>query len=286
VGRPETDAPGAAVAIVGMACRVPGADSPEELWKRISNGEVLVERLDEKALSEAGVPRHIYSNASYVPAFASMSGISLFDEGFFGMSSHEAEILDPQHRIFLEGAWHALEAAGHRSDDDAVLAGVFAGMGAANYHSGTKQLAADDDPAASFERLISSDKDFLTTRVAYKLNLKGPAITVQTGCSSSLVAVHLACQSLLLGECDIAFAGGVSISSFQRKGYTFQEGMVLSRDGHCRPFDRSATGTVPSSGMGVVALKRLEDAIHDGNHIHAVILGSAVNNDGASKAGQ
>src|SRR6185295_14208602 len=185
-----------------------------------------------------------------------------------------------------ECSWEALENAGYGSDACRTPVGVFAGVGMNKYllhnvYPSTKHLG----PVDTFQIMISNDKDFLPTRVSYKLNLKGPSINVQTACSTSLAAVHLACQSLLCGECDMALAGGVSALVLQKSGYLYQEGMILSPDGHCRAFDAAARGTVLGSGVGIVILKRLADAIADGDHIRAIIKGSAINNDGAAKVG-
>src|SRR5258708_13474906 len=194
--------------------------------------------------------------------------------------------MDPQQRIFMECAWEALERAGYSSDNSADSIGVYGAVSVSSYllnnlYSNAELL----DLVGSYPILLGNDKDFLATHTSYKLNLKGPSMAVQTACSSSLVAVHLACQSLVNGECEIALAGGASISIPQRQGYLYREGGIMSRDGHCRAFDARATGTVGGSGVGIVVLKRLEDALADGDHIHAVIRGTAINNDGSLKAG-
>ncbi len=221
-----------------------------------------------------------------MPAAGVLSNVKAFDAAFFGYSPREAELMDPQHRIFLECAWAALEDAAIVPERAGGTVGVFAGCGPASY------LIFNLVPHAELmapENLLSlmngNDKDSLATRVAYKLNLKGPALTVQTACSTSLVAVHVACQNLLTGQCDVALAGGVTVMVPERTGYVFQKGEIASPDGHCRAFDDRAEGTVFSSGAGTVVLKRLEDALADGNHIYAVIRGSAINNDGAQKIG-
>ena len=210
----------------------------------------------------------------------------LFDASFFGYSPREAQIIDPQQRVFLETAWAALENAGYASEPEGSSIGVFAGSSMPTYI--VTQLLADPELIASvggYQLMLGNDKDFLTTRVSYKLDLHGPSLVVQTACSTSLVAVQVAVRALQRGECDMALAGGVSISFPQRSGYQFQEGMIFSPDATCRPFDKDARGTRAGAGVGIVVLKRLDEAIADRDTIHAVILGAAVNNDGAAKAG-
>ena len=210
----------------------------------------------------------------------------MFDAGLFGFTPREAALLDPQLRLMLECSWEALEDAGHAPDRFDGAIGMYAGVGAAGYVM--KHILPDmgrRDAAAGYQAIITNDKDFLTTWVAYKLDLKGPCVTIQTACSTSLVAVHEACQSLLTYQCDMALAGGVSVSVDQGTGYLFQEGSIFSPDGHCRAFDAEARGTVSGSGAGVVLLRRLKDALDDGDPIYAVIRGSAINNDGSDKVG-
>ncbi|MGL5078155.1 MAG: beta-ketoacyl synthase N-terminal-like domain-containing protein, partial [Waterburya sp.] len=198
----------------------------------------------------------------------------------------EASAIDPQHRIFLECAYSALENAGYNPDKYAGKIGIFAGVGWNNYL--LFNLNPDEDffqTALGYQTVIGNEKDFLTTRISYLLNLKGISLNLQTGCSTSLVATSMACQSLLTYQSDMALAGGVSIASLKKTGYLYQEGGILSPDGHCRAFDAQAQGTVPGSGVGVVVLKRLEDAMADGDYIQAIIRGSAINNDGSGKIG-
>ena len=213
--------------------------------------------------------------------------MEMFDAPFFGYTPREAEIMDPQKRVFLECAWQALENAGHASETRDSQIAVFAGEGANTYLFNNllpnRQLI--EESLGSFQSMLFNEKDHLSTLVAYKLNLKGPALTIQTACSTSLVAVHLACQSLLSGDCNMALAGGVSLSFPQKSGYLYQEGGISSPDGHCRAFDASSQGTVGGTGAGIVVLKRLADAVEDGDHIYAVIKGSAINNDGSQKVG-
>ena len=280
------DSNGLEVAIIGMSCRVPGARDTNEFWQNLRDGVESISHFSDLELESAGIDRATLSNPNYVKAGGVMSDLELFDASLFGFSPGEARIMDPQHRIFLECAWESLENAGYNPEIYEGLIGVFAGAGMNNYLLNNLYGKIDfSDPALRYQAMVANDKDYLATRVAYKLNLKGPSVNVQTGCSSSLVAVHLACQSLLNGECEISLAGGVSAYLPHKAGYLYQDGMILSPDGHCRAFDAGAKGTVPGQGAGIVVLKRLANAIADGDCIHAVIKGSAINNDGALKAG-
>src|SRR6185369_3241248 len=268
-----TPAPGGAIAIVGLAGRFPGAAGVEQLWANLAGGVSSIARFSDEELAAAGVDPALRRHPLYVPARGVLDGVELFDAGFFGYSPREAEILDPQQRLFLECAWEALENAGYDSRRVPGPVGVFASLGFSAY---LQQLVTglDHETARDHQLLLGNDKDFLPTRVSYKLDLKGPSMAVQTACSSSLVAVHLACQNLFLGACDMALAGGVSISLPQRTGYLYQEGGILSPDGCCRAFDAEARGSVSGSGVGIVVLKRLEDALAQGDTIHAVLRGS------------
>ena len=279
-GRGETG-----IAIVGMACRFPGADSTERFWQNLAAGVESIAFFTDEQLRGAGVSAAELADPRYVRARGVVSDPAEFDAGFFGYSPREAEIMDPQQRVFLECAWEAFEDAGL---DPARIAGdvaVFAGVGMNTYAFNLLPDPEILDSVGSFQISIANDKDFLASRVSYKLGLRGPSLTVQTACSTSLVAAHLACQSLLAGECDAALAGGVSIRLPQETGYRHHEGAVFAPDGHCRAFDVRAGGFVGGNGAGAVLLKRLEDALRDGDPIHAVIRGSAVNNDGAVKVG-
>ncbi|MBE8967604.1 acyltransferase domain-containing protein [Nostocales cyanobacterium LEGE 12452] len=274
------------IAIVAVAGRFPGAKDIESFWQNLRDGVESIAWLTDEELINSGVSPDLLSNSNYVKASAALSGIELFDANFFAYSAKEAEIIDPQQRLFLELAWEAIEKAGYDPQTYNGLIGVYGGVGINRYLLNNlyphDQLLEIVDPV---QLLISSDKDFLPTRVAYKLNLTGPAVNVQTACSTSLVAVHIACQSLLNGECDMALAGGVTLSIPQKRGYLHQPEMILSPDGHSRTFDAKAQGTIGGSGAGIVVLKRLKDAISDRDHIHAIIKGSAINNDGAMKVG-
>ncbi|MFL6257438.1 MAG: type I polyketide synthase, partial [Pyrinomonadaceae bacterium] len=273
------------VAIIGMAGRFPGARNLEEFWHNLRDGVESISFFNDEELAAEGVEPELSGSERYVRARGVLADIEWFDAAFFGLSPREAEITDPQHRLFLECAWEALEAAGYDARQEQARVGVFGGCATNTYlvniYSHPELLAVLEPLQIS----IGNDKDYLTTRVSYKLNLKGPSLTVQSACSTSLVAVHLACRSLLGYQCDVALAGGAKIIIPQRTGYTYQEGGMNSPDGHCRAFDAGARGTVGGNGVGVVVLKRLEDALADGDQIHAVIRGSAVNNDGSLKVG-
>lgn len=276
-----------AIAIVGMACRFAGARSIDSYWRLLAEGREGATDFDEAALLAAGVAPATLRKPNYVRRGAPLEDMECFDAGLFGLSPRDAAIMDPQHRHFLECSWEALENAGHTPHRFGGAIGVFAGSGHnayMPYHLLTNRKLVRD-VGLFLLRHTSNDKDFLTTRVSYLLNLTGPSINVQTACSTSLVAVHMAAQSLLSGECDMAIAGGASIELPHRQGYLFEEGEILSPDGHCRPFDAGSQGTVFGSGVGVVVLRRLADAVEAGDHIYAVIRGSAINNDGAGKVG-
>jgi acyl transferase domain-containing protein/acyl carrier protein len=274
------------IAVIGMAGRFPGAADVAELWRNVRAGIESIRRFTDAELAAEGIPAALLAAPNYIKAKGVLDGVELFDADFFGFPPREAELLDPQQRLFLECAWQACEAAGYDTQAYPGRIGVYAGTGYSSYL--TNNLMANPERLVAAEGLLVrllNDKDFLTTHVSYKLDLKGPSIAVQTACSTALVAAHLACQALLEGECDMALAGGVTVSFPHRAGYLFQEGGILSSDGHCRAFDARADGTVEGNGAGVVLLKRLSDALADGDTVLAVIRGSAVNNDGGLKAG-
>ncbi len=275
------------IAIVGQSVCVPGANSAAEFWNNLKNGVESITVLDEQALLDAGERPQALADPNYVPSAALLQGYDQFDADFFGFSPKEAAILDPQHRKFLEVAWSAMEDAGHPPESLKGSVGVYAGcgMGSYFYFNICSNPHLVDDVGMFLLRHTGNDKDFMATRVSHVFDLKGPSISMQTACSTSLVAVHYACKALRERECDMALAGGSTIELPQGRGYLFKENEILSPDGHCHAFDHRAQGTVFGSGAGVVALRRLEDAIADGDHIWAVIKGSAVNNDGAAKAG-
>ncbi|MEM9455615.1 MAG: thioester reductase domain-containing protein [Myxococcota bacterium] len=272
------------IAVVGMAGRFPGADDVEQLWANLRDGVESVTTFSDAELRAAGAPSSLCDQPGFVPAGAPLADVDCFDAPFFGISPREAELMDPQHRVFLECAWHALEHAGYDPRGCPGLVGVYAGAALSTYLLSNlyhgQSLLTDGD---GFSMFLGNDKDFMASRVSYKLGLRGPSCVVQTACSSSLVAVHMACQALLGGEADMALAGGVSIMLPQGQGYLYQEGSIVSPDGHCRAFDANAGGTVIGNGVGLVVLKRLTDVIDDGDTIHAVIKGSAINNDGNIK---
>jgi acyl transferase domain-containing protein len=280
------DFPADAIAIVGMAGRFPGAAGVQEFWNGVRAGHEVLDSLTDADLDAAGVPAAERADPAFVRRGVSLPGAFEFDAAFFGLTPREAEILDPQHRVFLECAWQAMEHSGYGPGTPAGTVGVYAGASMSTYlaHHIMRDPALVA-AAGAFQLMIGNDKDFLCTRVSYKLNLRGPSMTVQTACSTSLVAVAAACRALQRGECQVALAGGVSMFFPQRAGYLFQEGMILSPDGHCRPFDRTAAGTRMGAGCGVVLLKPLASALLDRDTIHAVIRGIAVNNDGAAKIG-
>ncbi|MGE3817684.1 MAG: amino acid adenylation domain-containing protein, partial [Nitrospiraceae bacterium] len=273
------------IAIIGMAGRFPGARDIAAYWRNVRDGVESVSLLSEQELAEAGVSEAVRRHPHYVRMRGIMDGIDLFDAGFFGVTPREAELMDPQHRLFLECAWETLESAGYDPDRCAGPVGCYAGSSTSGYLFNLFPRGVLLQSAADMAALLGVEKDSLCTRASYKLNLEGPSLAIQTACSTSLVAVHLACQGLLAGECDMALAGGVSITVPQHVGYLYQKGGIASPDGHCRAFDAGAQGTVGGSGVGLVLLKRLQDAQADRDHIVAVIRGSAVNNDGARKVG-
>jgi acyl transferase domain-containing protein len=274
-----------AVAVIGMAGRFPGARNVEEFWTNLRNGVESISFFSDEELLEAGVAQSQLDDPTYVKAKACVADAELFDPQFFGFTPREAAITDPQQRLFMECAWEALEIAGYDSEKYEGAIGVFGGVSMNTYLINIYSNSNVRKSMSTFQVSVLNDKDHLTTRVSYKLDLKGPSINVQTTCSTSLVAVHIACQSLLNGECDMALAGGVSVTLPLKIGFFYQEGGVVSPDGHCRTFDAHAKGTVSGNGVGIVVLKRLEDALRDGDRVEAVIRGSAINNDGAAKVG-
>lgn len=273
-----------AVAIIGMACRFPGAETPEQFWANLRDGVESISIFSDSEVIASGVDPELVNHRNYVKAGGSLKDIAKFDAGYFGITPRDAELMDPQQRIFLECVTEALESAGYLTDEYDGLIGIFAGSNISTYwenHLKTRDGLIDGDLSAA----MANNKDFLTTFVSYKLDLKGPSYSLSTGCSTSLVSVVVACQSLLSYQCDIAVAGGVSIITPQRTGYLYQGVGIASPDGHCRTFDAQAQGTVGGNGSGVVILKRLSEAIENRDPIHAVIKGSAMNNDGSLKVG-
>lgn len=274
------------IAIIGMTGRFPRARNLSEFWGNLQHAVDCITNISDEELLASGIDAHLINTPEYVKRKGIVEDADLFDAYFFGINPGEAEIIDPQQRLFLECAYEVFEKAGYVPKDATGLVGVYAGCSLNSYLF--NNLLANQqviERLGAYQIMIANDKDFLSTRVSYKLNLHGPSLTIQTACSTSLVAVHMACQGLLNYDCDMALAGGVSIGFPQKSGYLYQEGMILSPDGHCRAFDAKARGIVAGEGVGVVLLKRLGDALADGDTILAVIKGSAVNNDGAVKAG-
>ncbi len=272
------------IAIIGAACRFPGANNLDTYWHNLQDGVFSVSLFTDGELIAAGIDPQNLNNPNYVKANGTIENAGMFDAGFFGFNAHDASMMDPQQRVFLECAWEAIENAGYNAEDMRGIVGVYAGAGMNTYliRNLVPRLGALE-ALEQFRLMIASDKDYIATRLSFKLNFTGPSVNVQTSCSTSLVAAHLACQSLLNNECDFAVVGGVSIRPPLVTGYTFREGMIYSPDGRCRAFDSRAGGTINSNGVGVIVVKRLARAVNDGDFIHAVIKSTAINNDGSAK---
>ncbi|MEU9373901.1 SDR family NAD(P)-dependent oxidoreductase [Streptomyces sp. NPDC048255] len=273
------------IAVIGVHGRFPGARDCDEFWSRLRVGDDCVTTLSDEELRAAGTPDELVSDPAYVRTGGGLSDVFGFDHEFFGYSAREAELMDPQQRLFLEAGWELLETIGFAGTAERRSIGVFAGASMNTYLPNVLAREVDLLSLAGTEIMLGNDKDYLPTRLSYKLGLTGPSVNVQSGCSTSLVAIHTAVQSLLNGECDIALAGGVSVHVSPHPGYRYQDGLMFSPDGRCRPFDAAASGTAFGDGLGVVALKRLTEAVAEGDRILAVVKGSAVNNDGAGKVG-
>lgn len=273
-----------AIAIIGMAGRFPGAKDIESFWDNLYNGVGSVKFFKREELLKMGVSEELLDNPGFTATDAILDGMDEFDAPFFGYSAREAEITDPQHRLFLESAWEALEKAGYSSEFYKGKVAVYGSANLSGYMLHNLYSNPDlVDTLGSFKIMLANGQDFLATKVSYKMNLTGPSVNVNTLCSSSSVAIHYACQNLLNYGCDIALAGGVSFQVSRGDAFFYQEGGIGSSDGLCHAFDSKASGTVSGSGLGVIVLKRLEDAVADGDHIHAVIRGTGINNDGAFK---
>ena len=275
---------GSEIAIIGLAGRFPGAQSADQFWNNLRDGVESITLFTDEQLLSSGVDPEALSKSNYVKARPVLENVEMFDAAFFGYSPREAAIMDPQQRLFLICAWEAIENAGYDPENFNGAISVYAGSSRSSYlinnvYTNPKAM----ESVGTLQVSISNSEDALTTGIAYKLNLKGACYSIQTFCSTSLVAVHVACQSLLNFECDMAVAGGVSIYVPQTAGYYYEEGTIVSPDGHCRPFSAKAQGTVFGNGLGAVVLRRLEDALENGDNIEAVILGSATNNDGSLK---
>jgi acyl transferase domain-containing protein/SAM-dependent methyltransferase len=273
------------IAIIGMRGRFPGAGDLDAYWRNLAEGVESIEVLSEDDMRAAGVPDHISRLPGYVNASPVLEKIDEFDAEFFGFSARDASLTDPQHRLFLETCWEALEDAGYDPARYPDAIGLFGGCELSSY---LYQLFQNRDSLQYLDGMtlmVTNDKDHLCTQASYRLDLRGPSVVVQTTCSTSLVAVSLACESLHAGRCDMALAGGVTVRVPQRGGYFYTAGSILSPDGHCRPFDADAQGTIVGSGVGLVVLKRLKDAVRDGDTIRALVLGAGLNNDGSDKVG-
>lgn len=271
------------IAIIGIAGKFPEAENVDQFWENLKKGKESVKHFDYDELKDKGVPERFLDNKNFVRASATIDQPYHFDSSFFGYSPREAKLIDPQHRHFLETAYEALENSGctNKAYDGSI--GVFAGSSPNYYKYLLFKNTLETESLEEIEKAIGNEKDYLATRVSYKLNLKGPSLTLQTACSTSLVAVHTACQSLLNYQCSIALAGATTINLKDRYGYFYSQGSMASPEGHCRTFDENANGALFGDGVGVVVLKRLSDAIHDKDYIYAVIKGAAINNDGSEK---
>lgn len=272
-----------AIAIIGMSCRVPGANNYNQLWENLKNGIESISFFSKEELINSGIDPNLVNNPKYVRARGIIGDAECFDANFFGFSPREALFLDPQYRLFLECAWEALEDAGYKPKDDQYKIGIFGGSGSPWHFIHLLKTKYYDTNGVLIA--TSNDKDYLTTKVSYALGLEGPSINIQTACSTALVSVIRGSYCLLNEECDMVLAGGCSVVVPEKIGYLYQEGSLDSADGHCRAFDAQASGTVFSNGVGIVVLKRLSDALRDGDHIHGIIRGMAVNNDGNKKVG-
>jgi myxalamid-type polyketide synthase MxaB len=285
----QEDADARGIAVIGMSGRFPLARNVDEFWRNLADGLDCIRPFEPELREKVRLGPEILRHPDYVDKAYYIDDVKLFDAEFFGFTAAEARITDPQHRIFLECVWEALESAGYISKTSRFRIGVYAGASLSYYLEQNLHASMEPTrrPTQYLQRLIGNDKDYLSTHVSYKLNLRGPSIGVQTACSTSLVALSLACQGLFDHQCDLALAGGVTVRLPGNKclGYIYEQGNILSRDGHCRPFDASAGGTTFGSGAGVVLLKRLEEAIEDRDCILAVVKETAVNNDGAVKIG-
>jgi amino acid adenylation domain-containing protein/non-ribosomal peptide synthase protein (TIGR01720 family) len=281
----ETKRTGLEVAVIGMAGRFPGARNIEAFWNNLKDGKEGITFFTEEELKAVGVPEESLRDPNYVKARGIVEEKESFDAGFFGYIPAEAEVMDPQIRLFHEHTWEALENAGYNPDTYEGLIGVYAGASFSVEREARTMLSETGRAMGYFEISQLAGKDFLPTRISYKLDLKGPAVSLQTACSTSLVAIHMACRALVTGECDMAVAGGVTLFPEAKSGYLYREGMIMSPDGRCRAFDARANGTVGGEGIAVVILKRLKDALDDNDTIHAVVKGSAINNDGGRRAG-
>jgi len=273
------------IAIIGMSGRFPKASSIEAYWQNLIEGVNSVSQADEEKKLASGLSNEILNHKRFVNASSKLEEAKYFDADFFGLSNIEATIMDPQIRLLLQTSWQALEDAGYATNKLDASVGNFCGMSTNSYLMGVLDTNTQIEAVDPLLYRILNEKDFLATWISYKLNLTGPAMTIQTACSTSLLAIHLACQSLLNHECSMALAGGVSYNANEEIGYMHVPESIYSKDGVCRPFDSEASGTIMGDGVGAIILKRAEDAIRDKDHIYALIKGTAANNDGANKQG-
>jgi phthiocerol/phenolphthiocerol synthesis type-I polyketide synthase E len=274
------------IAVIGMAGRFPKSKNLDEFWQNLRDGVECITFFTDADI-ETNVDPDLLKNPNYVKAYGVMDGIEMFDAAFFNMSPRDARVLDPQHRVFLECAWEAMENAGYDAETYLGKVGVFAGTSWSSYlfRNILPNRLVNFVTTSRFEMAITNHKDTMPMRVSFFLNLKGPSVNISTTCSTSLIAVHYACRSLLMYECDMVMAGASFVRTPQKEGHLAQDGMIWSFDGHCRPYDASSKGIVPGNGVGIIVLKRLAEALEDGDHIHAVILATAANNDGSTKVG-
>ncbi len=276
---------GKEIAVIGIAARFPGASNIDTFWDNLAKGVESITFFTDEELVEAGVERELLNHPDYVKAGGQLEDKACFDAAFFGYTPLEAELMSPQMRLFHECAWEAMEDAGYNPGTYERLIGLYAGSSSSTYWEGLSFMSGKCEEAGHFAASHLTDKDFVNAKVAYSLNLKGPVFSIHAACSSSLVAVHVAGRALLTGECKMALAGGSAVVAAPKQGYLYQEGMIASPDGHCRAFDAEARGTIGGEGVGLVVLKRLSNAVADGDSIYAVIKGSAINNDGCRKVG-
>jgi len=281
----ERENTGLEIAIIGMSGRFPGASSVSEFWQQLINDQEMVRNYSTEELTEEGFSKEYLSENNFIGSVGKLENPEWFDGSYFGFSHMESEVMDPQIRIMLECAQEALQDAGYNSLDYKGYIGVYTGASSNELWEAKTILSGKEANLGQFETEFLKNKDFISAHLSYRLNLKGPSFSTFTACSTSLTTVHLACQALLNGECDMALAGGVSVNLVESYGYSYQEGMILSKDGHCKPFDKDSSGTISSDGAGIVLLKPLDTALRDGDHIYATILASAINNDGNDKIG-
>jgi len=275
---------GLEIAVIGMSCRFPGAENISEYWDNLKNGVESITFFSNDELGGTDIPQELFENPNFIKVKGYLPEIDKFDASFFGYTPREVELMDPQLRLFHESAWEALENGGYDSESYDGLIGLFAGAAHNHYWESISKISGKSEEMGEWTAYQLVDKDYLTLRISYTLNLMGPSYSIYTACSTSLVAIHLATQAILSGDCDMALAGGITLILPQIAGYIYREGMVMSSDGHCRAFDARANGTAFGDGVGVVLLKRLEDAINEKDHIYAIIKGSAINNDGIRKS--